>query len=95
MKSFLPDRLYDLLSWLALIALDALGELYKTLAGIWHWPYGEEVFETCVAVSICIGLLIGVSKIDYKNRQKKNVIAQIESDLEEIEDDSESEDEDE
>jgi hypothetical protein len=94
MKSFLPDRLYDLLSWLALIALDALGELYKTLAGIWHWPYGEEVFETCVAVSICIGLLIGVSKIDYKNRQKQS-IAQIESDLEEIEDDSESEDEDE
>ena len=94
MKSFLPNRLYDILSWLALIALDALGELYKTLAGIWHWPYGEQVFETCVAVSICVGLLIGVSKIDYKNRQKQD-IAQIESDLEEIEDDSEEEDDDE
>lgn len=94
MKSFLPDRLYDILSWLSLIALDALGELYKTLAGIWHWPYGEEVFETCVAISICIGLLIGVSKIDYKNRQKQD-IKQIESDLEDIGDDSEEEDDDE
>lgn len=91
MKSFLPNKLYDFLSWLALVALDALGELYKVLANTWHLPYGQQVFETCVAVSICLGILLGISKVYYS----KNKSASIKEIAQAIADDFNEEDEDE
>ena len=61
----LPDKAYDVLKWIALIALDAIGVCYKTLAMIWGWPFGEEVLATCAAISVCIGALIGISTAQY------------------------------
>lgn len=65
----LNDKAYDILKWIALIALDALGVCYKTLAAIWGWPFGDEVLATCTAVSLCIGALIGISTAQY-NKSK-------------------------
>ena len=61
----LPDKVYDVLKWVALIALDAIGVCYKTLAAVWGWPFGEQVLETCTALSLCIGALIGISTAQY------------------------------
>lgn len=65
----LPDKIYDILKWIALIALNAVGVLYSTIAGIWGLPYGEEVLKTCSAVALFIGALIGVSTVGY-NKSK-------------------------
>ena len=62
----LPDGVYDVLKWLACIALDAIGEFYASMADIWGWPYGEQVYHTFVRVSILIGILIGVSTAEYR-----------------------------
>ena len=61
----LPNKVYDVLKWVAMIALDALGVCYKTLAAIWGWPFGDEVLATCAAVSLCIGTLLGISTAQY------------------------------
>lgn len=61
----LSNRVYDILKWIAMIALDALGLLYKTLASIWGWPYGDEVLATCTALSLCLGTLLGISTAKY------------------------------
>ena len=61
----LSDKVYNVLKWVALIALDALGLCYKTLAAIWGWPFGDEVLATCTAVSLCLGTLIGISTAQY------------------------------
>jgi hypothetical protein len=61
----LSNKVYDVLKWIALIALDALGLLYKTLAAIWGWPYGDEVLATCTALSLCLGTLLGISTAKY------------------------------
>ena len=61
----LPNKVYDVLKWIAMIALDALGVCYKTLAAIWGWPFGDEVLATCAAVSLCIGTLLGISTAQY------------------------------
>ena len=66
----LPNKVYDVLKWISLIALDALGVCYKTLATIWGWPYGEQVLATCAAVSLLIGALIGISTATYNNREQ-------------------------
>lgn len=62
----MSNKLYDILKWVALVALDAVGYFYQELANVWSLPYGDEVFKTCVALSIFIGALIGVSSAKYK-----------------------------
>ena len=62
----LTNKTYDILKWIALVALDALGLLYSTLATIWGLPYGDEIMKTCAALSLCLGTLIGVSSVQYK-----------------------------
>ena len=59
----MPDKLYDILKWVCLIALPALAVLYFTLAKIWGLPYGAEITATINAVALFIGALIGVSQI--------------------------------
>lgn len=61
----MSNKTYDILKWVALVALDALGLLYSTIANIWLLPYGDEVLKTCAAVSLCLGALIGVSGATY------------------------------
>ena len=62
---FKNNKIYDFLKWLALVALDAIGIAYNTISAIWGIPYGEQVMETCVCVSVLIGALIGVSGAKY------------------------------
>lgn len=63
---FKNSKLYDALKWIALVALDALGIAYESLAQVWNLPLGDEVMKTCTIVSVLIGTLIGVSSSKYK-----------------------------
>lgn len=62
----MSNKVYDVLKWIALIALDAIGVFYKTVATIWGLPVGDEVLATCAAMSLLLGTLIGVSSTQYK-----------------------------
>lgn len=66
----LPNKVYDILKWVALVALNAIGVFYKTVAAIWQLPYGDAVCATCAALALLIGTLIGVSTIQY-NKAKE------------------------
>lgn len=65
----MSNKVYDVLKWVALVALDAIGLFYKTIATIWGLPLGDEVLATCTALSVFIGALIGISSAQY---HKKN-----------------------
>ena len=62
----LTNKVYDILKWVALVALDAVGYFYQEIAEVWSLPFGNEVLKTCVALSIFLGALIGVSSAKYK-----------------------------
>lgn len=62
----MSNKVYDVLKWIALVALDAIGLFYSTLSGIWGLPFGDEIMATCAALSLFIGVLIGVSSANYK-----------------------------
>ena len=66
----LPDKLYDVLKWIALIALPALGVFYFTIAKIWGLPYGAEITATIDALALLIGTLIGVSHLSIKKEDQ-------------------------
>ena len=62
----MSNKMYDVLKFIALIGLPALGTLYFTLSGIWGFPYGEEVIGTITAVDTFLGALLGISNAAYK-----------------------------
>ncbi len=65
----MSNKLYDILKWVSLIALDAFGLFYNTISAIWGLPLGEEVLATCTALSVFIGALIGISSAQYNKKK--------------------------
>lgn len=65
----LSNKVYDVLKWLVLVALPALTVAYVALAGIWGFPYADEVAKTSAAVCTLLGALLGVSTAQYNKEQ--------------------------
>ena len=66
----MDNKICDVLKWIAMVVLPALGTLYFALAGIWNFPYGEEVVGTITAVDAFLGALLGISTANYKKASK-------------------------
>lgn len=64
----MSNKTYDILKWIAMIVLPALGTLYFALAGIWNFPYGEEIVGTITALDAFLGAILGISSVTY-NKQ--------------------------
>lgn len=62
----LSNKWYDALKWVAQILLPAIGTLYFALAGIWGFPYAEAVVGTITAVDTFLGVLLGISTMQYR-----------------------------
>lgn len=62
----MSNKIYDILKWIAQILLPALGTLYFALAGIWGFPYAEQVVGTITAVDTFLGIILGISSSQYK-----------------------------
>lgn len=65
----MPDKVYDVLKAIAMIILPALGTLYSALAGIWGWPYAEQIVGTIIAIDTFLGVILGISTMQYKKTQ--------------------------
>ena len=61
----MSNKVYDVLKYIAQIALPALGTLYFALSQIWGLPYGEQIVGTIAAVDACLGVLLGISTAIY------------------------------
>lgn len=62
----LPDRVYDVLKWVALIALPAIATLVQTLGPVWGWTWADPAATTISAVALTIGVIIGASAFKAK-----------------------------
>ena len=65
----LNDRVYDVMKWIALYLLPALGTLYFALSGIWGFPYGEQVVGTITALDTFLGVILGISSANYNDTE--------------------------
>lgn len=61
----ISNKTYDILKWVAMYFLPALGTLYFALAGIWGLPYGEQVVGSITAIDTFLGILLGISTAQY------------------------------
>lgn len=61
----MSNRLYDILRAIAELILPGLGTLYFALAGIWGFPYAEQIVGTIAAVDTFLGVVLKISKVKY------------------------------
>ena len=59
------NKVYDVLKWIAMYLLPALGTLYFALSGIWGLPYGEQIVGTITAIDTFLGVILGISTAQY------------------------------
>lgn len=65
----MSNKTYDVLKWIAMVVLPAIGTLYFALAGIWGFPYAEEIVGTITAVDTFLGVLLGVTSVQYHKNE--------------------------
>ena len=64
------NKTYDVLKYIALVVLPALGALYFGLSKIWGFPYGEEIVGTISVLDTFLGALLKISTDSYWEEQK-------------------------
>lgn len=68
----MSNKMYDVLKFIAQVLLPALGTLYFALAGIWGFPYGEQIVGTITAVDTFLGICLGISTVQYNKKGELN-----------------------
>lgn len=68
----LSNKAYDILKWIAQLLLPAVATLYFALAGIWGFPYGEQIVGTITAIDTFLGVILGISTAQYKKATTTN-----------------------
>lgn len=81
----LNDKVYNILKWVALIALPATAVCVKAVFPIWGLPYADAIATTLTAIGTLIGTLIGISTIGYV-ANTNTTDADSEESVEEVED---------
>lgn len=67
----ISNKAYDILKFVAQIALPALGSLYFALSTIWGLPYGEQIVGTITAIDAFLGAILGISTKMYNKEVQK------------------------
>lgn len=61
----LNDKSYDIMKWLVVICLPAIGALYGHLAQTWGLPYPEAIPQTLLDVQTALGAILCISTAQY------------------------------
>ncbi len=68
---FKNSKVYDVLRYIAEIALPALTTLYGVIGATLNIPYTQEAITIAIAVDACLGTMIGISKYQYNKSLKE------------------------
>lgn len=66
MNYILPNHVYDLIKFIVTVVMPAISVLYVGLAGIWGWPYADEVSRTIAVVYTFLCAVMGISSYTAK-----------------------------
>ena len=68
----MSNKVYNILKWIAMIALPACATLYLGLSNVWGLPYGEEVSTTITLINTFLGTVLMISTNQYNKRVDTN-----------------------
>ena len=66
MSYLLPNRTYDAIKFFVTVVMPAISVLYVGLAGIWGWPFADEVSRTIAVVYTFLCAVMGISSYTAK-----------------------------
>ena len=61
----LKNSTYDILKYLTIIVLPAIGALYTGLSQIWQLPYAAEIPATITVICTFLGAILCISTAQY------------------------------
>lgn len=61
--SFLPDRVYDILKWVAMVLLYAVATFVGAVGPAWGWPDVNAIVLTLTSLGTLLGAVLGVSSV--------------------------------
>ena len=61
----LKNSVYDVLKWIVIIVLPAIGAAYTGLSQIWSLPYAAEIPATITVVCTFLGAVLCISTAQY------------------------------
>ena len=65
----LSNKVYDILKWIALVALPALITFYGVVGATCGIPHTQEVLTIAVAFDTMLGTLLGISTSNYNKNE--------------------------
>lgn len=65
----MSNKVYDVLKYVTQIIIPAVATLYFALAGIWGFPYGEQIVGTLTAIDTFLGVCLGISTRNYNAKE--------------------------
>lgn len=66
------DKVYDILKWVAIVALPALSVFISVIGKIWGFAdVAIMISQTITAVALLLGSLLGISAIQYNKGAEK------------------------
>jgi putative effector of murein hydrolase LrgA (UPF0299 family) len=65
----MSNQTYDLLKWLALIAIPAIVALVAALGEIWGIPHSAQVAASISAFAVCLGTCLDKSSKNYAEKK--------------------------
>lgn len=66
----ISNKTYDILKWIALVALPAVATLVYGLGEVWGFPNTSQIVGTIVILDTFLGALLGVSTNQYNKHDK-------------------------
>lgn len=63
----MTNKTYDILKWVAIIALPAISTFVVVISRIWGWAdLGSLIAQSITAVAVLLGALLGISNYQYR-----------------------------
>lgn len=67
----LPSKIYEILRWITWIVLPATATFIAALNSAWQWNLPiENILKTFSAIEVFIGVILGLAKYSYDNKDK-------------------------
>lgn len=71
--TFKNGKTFDILKWVAIIALPALGWFYGEVGPAWSFPFVAEITLTLDRLGVLLAILLGVSNYQFKKSNEVSV----------------------
>lgn len=67
----MSNKVYDILKYLTIVVLPALGALYSGLSKIWGLPYSDAIPETILCICTFLGAVLCISTAQYNKNNNE------------------------